>query len=177
MTLKWSANCVITNKGYREGDPDADPAVAGINSPTNAVFSITDTKLYVPVVTLSTEDDGKFIQKLKTGFKRTVKWNKYRSDKSNQTKNSNLNYLLDPTFNKVNRLFALSFEKEDNRFSNSKYYTSTVEIKDYNVLIDGKSFFDISIKNIEEAYEKNCRNEQTGFTTGNLLDYVYFSKQ
>ena len=68
-------------------------------------FKITDTKLYVPVVTLSTQDDNKLLEQLKTGFKRTIKWNKYRSGMSNQTKN-NLNYLTDSTFINVNRLFV-----------------------------------------------------------------------
>ena len=83
--------------------------MAEVNNPTNATFKITDTKLYVPA-TLSTEDDNKLLEQLKTGFKRTIKWNKYRSDMTKQTKTNNLNYLIDLTFNKVNRLFVLSFE-------------------------------------------------------------------
>ena len=110
--------------------------------------------MYVPVVTLSTENDNKLLEKLKTGFKRTIKWNKYRSEMSNQTKTNNLNYLIDPTFNKFNRLFVLSFENEDDRTSFSKYYTPNVEIKDFNVLIDDKSFCDAPIKSKEETYEK-----------------------
>ena len=106
LTLTWSENCVITSKATRKADPDADPAVAEIHSPTNAVFKIIDCKLYVPVVTLSAEDDNKLLEQLKTGFKRTIKWNKYRSEMSNQTKNNNLNYLIDPTFTNVNRLFV-----------------------------------------------------------------------
>ena len=97
--------------------------------------------MYVPVVTLSAENDNKLLEQLKTGFKRTIKWNKYRSEMSNQTKNNNLNYLVDPTFANVNRLFALSFENENDRTSFSKYYVLNVEIKDFNVLIDGKSLF------------------------------------
>ena len=85
--------------------------------PTNAIFKITDTKLYVPVVTLSTEDDNNFLEQLKVGFKRTIKWNKYRSEMNNHTKTNNLNYLIDPTYNKVNRLFILSFENEEDRIS------------------------------------------------------------
>ena len=73
--------------------------------------------MYVPVVTLSAENDNKLLEQLKTGFKRTIKWNKYRSEMSNQTKNNNLNYLVDPTFANVNRLFALSFENENDRTS------------------------------------------------------------
>ena len=86
-------------------------------SPTNATFQITDTKLYVPVVTLSTEDDNNFLKQLKSGFKRTIKPNKCRSEMTNKTKTNNLNYLIDPTFNKVNRLFVLSFENEEDRTS------------------------------------------------------------
>ena len=90
--------------------------MAEVNNPTNATFKITDTKLYVPA-TLSTEDDNKLLEQLKTGFKRTIKWNKYRSDMTKQTKTNNLNYLIDLTFNKVNRLFVLSFENGDGRTS------------------------------------------------------------
>ena len=72
---------------------------------------------------------------------------------TNQPKNNNLNYLIDATFTKVNRLFDLSFENEIDRTSFSKYYVPKVEIKDFNVLIDGKSFFDIPIKNNKETYK------------------------
>ena len=96
-------------------------------------------KLFVSVVTLSTQDDNKLLGQLKTGFKGTIKWNKYRSEMSNLTKNNNLNYLIDPTFTKVNRLFVLSFKTEGDRTSFSKYYMVNVEIKNFNVLIDGKS--------------------------------------
>ena len=65
---------------------------------------------------------------------------------SNQTVNNNLNYLIDPTFTNVNRLFVLSFENEDGRTSFSKYYVPNVEIKSFNVLIDGKSFLEIPVK-------------------------------
>ena len=110
-------------------------------SPANATFQITDTKLYVPMVTLSTEDDNNFLEQLKSGFKRTIKWNKYRSEMTNQAKTNHLNHLIDPTFTKVNRLFVLSFENGEDKTSFSKYYVPKVEIKDFNVLIDGKSFF------------------------------------
>ena len=157
-----------------QGDNPARPA---INAPINAIFKITDTKLYVPVVTLSTKDDNNFLEQLKSGFKRTIKWNKYRSEMSNQTKTNHLNYLIDPTFTKVNRLFVLSFENEEDRTSFSKYYVPKVEIKDFNVLIDGKSFFDVPVKNKEEAYEKIMSiSKNNDYTTGNLLEYEYFSK-
>ena len=93
LNLTWSRNCVITSKATRDADPDANPPVAAINNPTNATFKIKDTKLYAPVVTLSSENDKELLGQLKTGFKRTIKWNKYRSKMSNQTKNKNLNYL------------------------------------------------------------------------------------
>ena len=123
LTLNWSENSVITSKATREADPDADLAVAGINNPTNATFKLKDTKLYVPVVTLSAENDNKLLEQLQTGFKRTIKWNKYRSQMSNQTKNNNLNYLIDPTFTDVNRLFVASFENENDKilFENIMY--------------------------------------------------------
>ena len=78
--------------------------------------------MYVPVVTLSTENDKTLLEQLRTRFERTIKWNKYKSEMTNQTKNNNLNYLIDPTFTKVHRLFVLSFENEDDRTSYSKYY-------------------------------------------------------
>ena len=89
LILTWSENCVLTSKETR----DADPA---INNPTNGTFKITDTKLYVPVVTLSTENDKTPLEQLRTGFKRTIKWNKYKSEMTIQTKNKNLNYLSIP---------------------------------------------------------------------------------
>ena len=177
LILTWSENCVLTSKATRDEDPDDNPAVAAIGNPTNTTFKITDIKLYVPVVTLSTETDKKLLEQLRTGFKRTIKWNKYRSEMTNQTKNNNLNYLIDPTFTKVNRLFVLSFETENDRTSFSKYYVPNVQIKDFNVLIDGKSFFDIPIKNGEETYEQIIEmGRNNDYTTGNLLDYEYFSK-
>ena len=97
---------------------------------------------------------------------------------SNQNKNNNLNYLIDPTFSSVNRLFVLSFENEDNRTSYYKYYVPSVEIKDYNVLIDDNAFFELPIKNIKETYEKIIQiTDQRGYyTRGNLLDYEYFKE-
>ena len=97
---------------------------------------------------------------------------------SNQTKNNNLNYLIDPTCSNVNRLFVLSFENEDDRTSYYKYYMPNVEIKDYNVLIDGNAFFELPVKNLEETYEKITQiTDHNGYyTRGNLLDYKYFKE-
>ena len=173
LTLFWYENCVITSKATREGD--ITTATVRINSPTNAVFKITDCKLYVPVVTLSAEEDNELLNQLKSGFKRTIKWNKYMSQMSNQVANNNLNYLIDPTFSNFNRLFVLSFENEEDRTFFSKYYVPKVEIKDCNVIIVGKPFFEISVKNKEETYEKVIEiGRNSDYTTGNLLDYEYF---
>ena len=127
--------------------------------------------MYVPVVTLSTENVKTLLEQLKTGLKRTIKWNKCRSEMTNQTQNNNLNYLIDPTFTKVYRLFVLSFENEDDRTSFSKCFLPNVQIKDYNVLIDGQSFFDMPIKNEEETCEQIIEmGRNNDYTTGNLLD-------
>ena len=137
LTLTWSKDCIILSKA--KGDAVAaaklsaenvSNAVPGVDvSETNATFEIKDTQLYVPVATLSTEDDNNFWEQLKSGFKRTIKWSKYRSEITNQTKTNNLNYLIDPALNKVNRLFVLSFENEEDRTSFSKYCTPNYEIK------------------------------------------------
>ena len=165
LILTWTKNGTL-----------ADMTVAN-NPPTGLEFQITDTKLYVPVVTLSKENDIKLLEKLKTGFKKTIKWNKFRSQMTIQNNNNNLNYLYDPTFTNVNRLFVLSFErieennvKKDYRDSFSHYYVPKVQIKDFNVLIDGKSFLDLPIKNDEQAYEKIINMSNSDYTTGNLLD-------
>ena len=85
--------------------------------------------------------------------------------------------MIDSTFTEENRLFVLSFENENDRTSFSKYYTPKVEIKDFNLLVNGKSFFDVPVKNKEEAYKKIIEiSKNNDYTTGNLLDYEYFSK-
>ena len=140
-------------------DADADPAIV---APSGATLKITDTKLYVSAVTLSKENDIKLLEKLKPGFKKTIKWNKYRSQMTIQNNNNNLNYLIYPTFTNVNRLFVLSYKRieEDNiekdyRDFFSNYYVPKVQIKDFNVLINGEKISNLPIKNEEEAYEKN----------------------
>ena len=146
-------------KATKNADPDANPAVVTINNPANVLFKVTDTKLYVPVVTLSTEDDNKLLKQLKLGFRRTIKWNKYRLEMTNQTKTNTLNYLIDPTFNKVNRLFVLSFKNKDDRTSCLKYYTPNADIKDFNELISGKSFFWCANKKQRRNIWSNYWNE------------------
>ena len=97
-----------------------------------------------------------------------------------QPQNNNLNYLIDRTFTNVNRLFVLSFARNNNtdsRYSYSNYYVPKVKISDFNVLIDGKSFFDLPGKNEEEAYEKIIdMSNNNDYITGNLLDFAYFKK-
>ena len=107
LILTWSKNCVLINKLTADADYGADPIVYEIDNPENALFQIADTKLFVPVVTLSKENHIKLLEQLKTGFKKTIKWKKYRLQMSIQSNNHNLNYLIDPTFTNVNRLFVL----------------------------------------------------------------------
>ena len=175
LILSWYKECVLLGRAFR-GPPAA--AANHINSPTSAKFEITDCKLYIPVVTLSAKNDNELLEQLKSGFRRSIKWNKYISQISNQNKNNNLKNLIDPTFSNVNRLFVLSFENEDDRTSYYKYYLPNVEIKNYNVLIDGNAFFELPIKNIEETYEKIIQiTDHSGYyTRGNLLDYEYFKE-
>ena len=174
LVLTWTQNCAITSKAYGEAVV-GDNQLLEIKAPTSSTYKITDTKFYVPVVTLSTEYDNELSEISKARFKRTIKWNKYRLEMSNKTKNNSFNYIIDPTFNKVNRLFVLSFENENDRTSFSRYYVSNVQIK--NVLIDSKSFFDTPIKNKEETYEQNMEmGRNNDYPAGNLLDYEYFTK-
>ena len=180
LILTWFKNCVLINKFTRDADYDADPIVYEIDNPESAIFQITDTKLYVPGVSLSKENDIKLLEQLKSGFKRTIKWNKYRSQMTIQPQNNSLNYLIEPTFTNVNKLFVLSFLRNNNtdsRYSYSSYYAPKIQTSDFNVLIDGKIFFDLPVKNEEEAYEKVIdMSNNNDYTTGNLLDFAYFKR-
>ena len=172
LILTWSRECVITSMERR-----VITNTRRDTSSTNATFQITDTKLYVPVVTLSTENNKRLLEQLRTGLKRTIKWIKYRSEMTNQTKNNNLNCLIDSLFTKVNRLFVLRFENENGRPSFSKYYVPNVQIKNFNVLIHGKRFFNMPIENDNETYEQIIEmGRNNDYTTGILSDYEYFSK-
>ena len=104
LELKWNKNCVITSLQRRQ--VDAGPPIVRDNAPTGATLNINDCKLYVPVVTLSKNDEIKLLTNLKSGFKREIKWNKYRSHKSTEAANNNLNILIDPTFTNVNRVLC-----------------------------------------------------------------------
>ena len=111
LILTWSSSCVL---------------VASSTQNQNATFAITDTKLYVPVVTLSTQENTKFFQQLKSGFKRVINWNKYLSKPELLAQNPNLNHLVEPSFQGVNRLFVLAFENDDHRSSTRRYNLPTV---------------------------------------------------
>ena len=111
LILTWPKDFVITNStGERK-------------------FAITETKLYVPVVTLSTQDNAKLFQQLKSDFKRTIKWNKYELNVKTFAQNRYLNHLINPSFQSVNRLFVLSFENENDRRSHSTYHLPKIKIQ------------------------------------------------
>ena len=174
----WSKNYALADMAVRAaGNNNDHPATV---APNGLEFQITDMELYVLVVTLSKENDKKLLEQKKSGFKRTVRWNRCRSQMTIQPQNNNLNYLIDPTFTNVNRLFVLPFPRNNNtdsRYSFSNYYVPKVKINDFNVLIDGKSFFDLPVKNEEEAYEKIIdMSNNNDYTTGNLLDFAYFKE-
>ena len=176
LILTCSKNCVLADMTRRNAQGN-NPAIV---PPAQSEFKITDRKLYVPVVTLSKENDIKLLEQLKSEFRRTMQWNKYRSQMTIQPQNNNLNYLIDPTFTNVHRLFVLSSSRNnagDNRDSFSHHYVPNVKIKDFNVVIDGKSFFDLPVKNKEEAYKKIIElSNNNDYTTGNLLDFIYFKE-
>ena len=151
LILTWSSSCVI---------------IATASPYQNATFAIT------------TQENTEFLQQLKSGFKRVINWNKYLSKPELLAQNLNLNHLVEPSFQGINRLFVLAFENDNRRTSDDRYYIPTVEIKDYNIVIDGENIFDQPIKNNKVTYE-NIRKIATGqgddYTTGCLLDYPYFA--
>ena len=172
----------MTEKAAREirAAEDGPPAldeVPAINRPKDLKSGVIDCKFYVPVATLQTKYQNKLYKELKTEISIDFKWNKCRSQMINQTTTYNLNFLIHPTFNNVNRLFVLAFANEEDRRFFSKYYTPTVEIKDYNVIIDGEPFYEIPIKNKEETYKaitELIRNDL--LRTGNEFNFDYFSE-
>ena len=163
LILPWSSTCVIVSTNI-------------VNQ--GATFTITDTRLYVPVVTLSTQENTKLLQQLKSGFKRAINWNKYLTKPELLAQNPNLNHLVEPSFQGVNRLFVLAFENDNQRTHYERYYIQTVEIKDYNIMINGEIFFGQPIKNNKVTYEnirKIAKDQGNDYTTGCLLDYSYFA--
>ena len=125
LILTWSENCVTISTNVASQNP---------------TLTISETTLHVPVVTLSTQDNAKLLPQLKSGFKRTISWNKHLAKPELLAQNSNVNHLIEPSFQGANRLFVLAFEDDAQRISKRSYYIPNVEIKDYNIMIDGKSF-------------------------------------
>ena len=157
LILKWSSNCAITN------------------STGAGTFAIIDTNLYVPGVTLTTQDNARLLQQLRSGFTRTINWNKYQSNSMKYDRNPYLDRLVDPSFQGVNRIFALSFENDSDTATHTGYYFPKVEIKDYNF----ENVFDQSISNDIKTCENiqkvgTCKGDD--YTTGCLLDYPSFKE-
>ena len=157
LILDWSANCVIIYTDVNNQVP---------------TLTITETNLCV-------QENAKLLPQLKNGFKGTISWNKYLAKPELLAQNEKLNHLIGQRFQGINRLFVLAFENDDQKMSNKRYYIPHVEIKDYNVMIDGKNFFDEPIKNDKVTYEnikKITIGQGDDYTTGCLLDYTYFRK-
>ena len=158
--LNWSGNCLMV-------------------AAQASTISITDTNHYVPVLTFSFQDSSKLLEKLKCDFKWTINWNKYQTKVSTERRNQYLDFLIDPRFQGVNRLFILSFENEAWRTSYKRYYLPNREIENCNIMIDGQNAFDQPIRNNLITYD-NIQNIATDqgddYTTGCVLDYDYFKK-
>ena len=134
LDLSWSKESIISEisktAAVAANPPNPAREVTERNSST---FQENNIKLYVLVFTLSKNDNIKFLENIKQGFTRTISWNKQRCEITIQPKNNNLDYLIDPTFININRLFVLLTNK---RLSFNKCYVQLVEIKNFNALID-----------------------------------------
>ena len=140
LNLTWKKECVLSTD-------------AG-----NAVFISNDTKMYVPVVTLSKEDNKDFIEQQNKGFQRSSYWNEYKTKEKNENANANVfKYInIDPSFQDVNRLFVTAYNRIDgqpNRDDQRKYYLPRIDLNKYNVIIDGKIFMIIQLKVILKNIE------------------------
>ena len=150
----------------------------------NAVFIINDTKMYVPVVTLSKEDNKDFIEQQNKGFQRSIYWNEYKTKEINENADANVfKYInLDPSFQGVNRLFAMAYNRangQPTRNGQRKYYLPRIDLEKYNVVIDGRHFYDNPIESDIEKYrelKKVMIGKGEDYTTGSLLDFNYFDK-
>ena len=143
LILTWYGKCVISSATGK------------------TKFAIRDTKVCVSVVTLWTPGNVKLLKQLESGFRRTINWMKYQSKLTEQMQNSYLDYLIDASFQWVNRLFVLSFGNRTDRIVHTGCCISKVEIKDYSVIIDGRIFFNQPIKNDLKKYD-NIRKIATG---------------
>ena len=165
FSLKWYENCILSSSG------------------TAATFTITDTKLYVPIVTLKTEDNTKLSKLLSEGFKRPIYWNKYKIIFKNYNENEYIRERLDASFQGVNKLYVLPYVSSDDNDANEnsykEYFLPRHKRKNYNIENDGRNFYDQSINDIIKQYDE-IRKISTGqgddYTTGCLLDFSYFEK-
>ena len=130
-------------------------------SPAISKFEITDTKLYVLVVILSIQDSLKLLEQLKFGFERIIDWNKYQPKVSTERQNQYLDFLINCSFQEVNRLFALLFQNEIDRKVHTGYYLPQVETKYYNLMTDGKGFFNQPVESDMRTYD-NIQKIATG---------------
>ena len=166
LNLTWKEECVLSNQ-------------VG-----NAVFIINDTKMYVPVVTFSKEDNIDFIEQQNKGFQRSIYWNEYKTKEINENADANVfKYInLDPSFQGVNRLFVMGYNRVDGqptRNGEQKYYLPRIDLNKYNVIIDGRNFYDNPIESDIEKYrelKKVMIGKGEDYTTGSLLDFNYFDK-
>ena len=166
LNLTWKKECVLST-GAGE-----------------AVFIINDTKLYVPVVTLSKEDNKDFIEQQNKGFQRSIYWDEYKTKEVTEDADANVfKYInLDPSFQGVNRLSVMAYNRVDGqptRNGQRKYYLPRIDFKKYNAIIDGRNFYDNPIESNIKKYrelKKVMIGKGEDYTTGSLLDYNYFNK-
>ena len=150
----------------------------------DGVFIINDTKMYVPVVTLSKEDNKDFIEQQNKGFQRSIYWNEYKTKEINENPDANVfKYInLHPSFQGVNRLFVIAYNRVDGqptRNVQQKYYLPRIDLEKYNVIIDGRSFYDNPMESDIEKYRESKKvmiGKGEDYTTGSLLDFNYFDK-
>ena len=180
LSLKWIENCVLTT-----AEIGANADATGADS---ATLEVTDVRLYVPVVTLSAEDNVKLVKQLNEGFKRPVYWNKYKVTHNKVVEiaaanaEKHIRELLDSSYQGVKRLFVLAYNNKegDNKVSvdsYKKYFLPRVKIENYNIEIDGRNFYDQPINDSIKQYNKikQILTEQgDDYTTGCLLDFAYF---
>ena len=166
LNLTWKKECVLSTDGG------------------NVVFIINDTKMYVPVVTLSKEDNKDFIEQQNKGFQRSIYWNEYKTKEKKENANANnFKYIaLDPSFQGVNRLLVMAYNRVDGqptRNGRQKYYLPRIDLNKYNVVIDGRNSYDNEIESDIEKYrelKKVMIGKGEYYTTGSLLDFNYFDK-
>ena len=172
LKLKWTKYCVLSAAGNDNNiNEDANAS--------NIIFTIKDTKLYVTVVTVSTKDNEKLSKLLSKGFERSLYWNEYKTKSEDKNTTNQFRYFLESNFVGVNRLFVLVYPNRNDdlkTFKAKRYYLPKGIIKNYNVIIDGKNFYDQSIDTDVKRFEE-IRKLRTGqgkdYTTGCLLDYDY----